>query len=527
MFDESEKRKGVIMKRALISVSDKTGIEGLAKGLVAAGIEIISTGGTKSYLTDCGIPTIGIEEVTDFPEMLDGRVKTLHPKIHGGLLGRRDLASHVAAVKEHEIQWIDYVVVNLYPFKETIAKSDTTLAEAVEQIDIGGPSMLRSGAKNFAAVTVVVDPADYQLVLDEVKANGQTTEGTRKRLAAKVFRHTAAYDALIAAYLTAEVGETYPEKLTVTYEKKQGLRYGENGHQQASFYSDVLPTSYSIAEAKQLHGKELSYNNIHDADAALRIVNEYQEPAVVAVKHMNPCGVGLGKTILEAYTHAYEADSTSIFGGIIALNRQVDVATAEKMSELFLEIIIAPSFTEEALAILSQKKNIRLMTVDFPATTDQVAKLELTSVMGGLLIQAGDTLKEQVESWQVVTDTPPTSDEIKALEFAWHVVKHVKSNAIVIAKKDQTLGIGAGQMNRIGSVKIAIEQAETSIGSLTGAVLASDAFFPMDDCVSYAAEHGVRAIIQPGGSIKDQQSIDKANELGIAMIFTGVRHFKH
>lgn len=516
------------MKRALISVSDKTGIEGVAKGLAAAGVEIISTGGTKQYLTDCGIPTIGIEEVTGFPEMLDGRVKTLHPKIHGGLLGRRDVTSHVEAVKEHEIQWIDYVVVNLYPFKETIAKPETTLGEAVEQIDIGGPSMLRSGAKNFDSVTVVVDPADYPVVLEEIRGNGQTTLSTRKRLAAKVFRHTAAYDALIAAYLTAEVGETFPEKLTVTYEKKQGLRYGENGHQQASFYGDVLPTTYSIAEAKQLHGKELSYNNIHDADAALRIINEYSEPAVVAVKHMNPCGVGLGKTIFEAYTHAYEADPTSIFGGIIALNRDVDLATAEKMSELFLEIIIAPAYTEEALSLLSQKKNIRLMTVDFPEQgKTEVANLELTSVMGGLLVQEGDTLKEQVESWQVVTNTPPTSDEIKALEFAWHVVKHVKSNAIVIAKKEQTIGVGAGQMNRIGSVKIAIEQAEAAAGSLAGTVMASDAFFPMDDCVTYAAEHGIKAIIQPGGSIKDQQSIDKANELGVAMIFTGVRHFRH
>lgn len=515
------------MSRALISVSDKTGIEALARGLVKAGVEIISTGGTKGYLTECGIPTIGIEEVTGFPEMLDGRVKTLHPNIHGGLLGRRDLTSHLEAVKEHGIQWIDYVVVNLYPFKETIAKPETTLAEAVEQIDIGGPSMLRSGAKNFAAVTVVVDPADYSGVLAEIETNGQTSVATRQSLAAKVFRHTAAYDALIANYLTKEVGEQFPEKLTVTYDKKQALRYGENGHQQASFYAEALPKSYSIVSATQLHGKELSYNNIHDADAALRIVNEYTEPAVVAVKHMNPCGVGLGKTIFEAYTHAYEADPTSIFGGIIALNREVDLASAEKMSQLFLEIIIAPSFSQEALALLSQKKNIRLMTIDFPEKIKETTVLELTSVIGGVLVQESDTVKEEVESWQVVTEAVPTPEEIKALEFAWKVVKHVKSNAIVIAKKDQTIGVGAGQMNRIGSVEIAIEQAEKSGANLAKAVMASDAFFPMADCVTYAAEHGIRAIIQPGGSIKDQDSIDQANKLGIAMIFTNTRHFKH
>lgn len=517
------------MKRALISVSDKTGVDSFAKGLVSLGIEIISTGGTQQYLTQLGIPTIGIEEVTGFPEMLDGRVKTLHPKIHGGLLGKRQVASHLAAIKKHDIQWIDYLCVNLYPFKETIASPETTLAEAIEQIDIGGPSMLRSGAKNFADVTVVVDPSDYQNVLEEIEANQGTTYATRQRLAAKVFRHTAAYDALIANYLTTAVGELAPEKLTLTYDKKQDLRYGENSHQQGSFYQEIFPPQASLVEASQLHGKELSYNNIRDADGALKIVKEFHEPAVVVVKHQNPCGVGLGKTIFKAYEAAYAADPISIFGGVIALNEEVDLVTAEAMSQLFLEIILAPSFSEEALALLTKKKNLRLLTVDFneEPNSNQQPIMELTSVLGGVLQQEVDDIVEDVEKWQVVTEQRPTSEEIKALEFAWKVVKHVKSNGIVVANKHQTLGVGAGQMNRIGAVEIAVKQAEEKLTSLTDCVLASDAFFPMTDSVSYAAEHGIRVIVQPGGSLKDQDSIDKANELGIAMVFTGVRHFRH
>lgn len=512
-------------KRALISVSDKTGILEFAKELLTTGFEIISTGGTKKALEEAGIATLGIEEVTGFPEMMDGRVKTLHPLIHGGLLGRRDLQTHLDAMTEHGITPIDVVVVNLYPFKETISKTDVTEADAIENIDIGGPSMLRSAAKNFAAVTVLVDPADYQQVATELKTEGETTLATRKALAAKVFRHTAAYDALIAGYLTELVEETQPEKLTLTYDLKQSLRYGENSHQQAAFYQDALPVTYSIAAAKQLHGKELSYNNIKDADAALRIAREFDEPAVVALKHMNPCGIGTAATIEEAYDFAYDADPVSIFGGILVANREIDLATAEKMHKLFLEIIIAPAFAPEAFEVLSAKKNLRLMTLDF-SEKNQTTASEKVSVLGGLLVQDQDVIKETPQAWQVVTKRQPTAEELTALAFAWKAVKHVKSNAIVLANHHQTVGIGAGQMNRVGSVKIAIQQAEAA-DKMAGAVLASDAFFPMGDSVTYAAEHGIKAIIQPGGSIKDQQSIEAADEAGIAMVFTDVRHFRH
>ncbi|MBL1227038.1 bifunctional phosphoribosylaminoimidazolecarboxamide formyltransferase/IMP cyclohydrolase [Enterococcus sp. BWR-S5] len=510
-------------KRALISVSDKTGVADFAKRLTELGVEIISTGGTKTMLEQAGIATIGIEDVTAFPEMMDGRVKTLHPKIHGGLLGRRDVPEHMAAMEEHAIQPIDIVCVNLYPFKETIQKPDTTVEEAIENIDIGGPSMLRSAAKNHQFVTVVVDPSDYAAVLEELDQNGETTFATRQKLAAKVFRHTAAYDALIAGYLTELTGEAEPESLTLTYERKQTLRYGENSHQQAAFYQDALPVPFSIASAKQLHGKELSYNNIKDGDAAIRIAREFDQPAVVAVKHMNPCGIGIGEDILSAYNAAYEADPVSIFGGIIVLNREVNEAVAEKMHQLFLEIIIAPSFSEKAFEILSAKKNLRLMTLDF-THKDEAQADEKVSVLGGLLVQNQDVVKEEREDWKVVTKRQPTEEEWGALTFAWKAVKHVKSNAIVIADAHQTLGIGAGQMNRVGSVQIAVAQAGEKI---TDAVLASDAFFPMGDSVEYAGEHGIKAIIQPGGSIKDQESIDMADKYGIAMVFTDIRHFRH
>lgn len=510
-------------RRALISVSDKTGVITFAKGLVAQGIEIISTGGTKATLEQEGIPTISIEDVTDFPEMMDGRVKTLHPKIHGGLLGRRDLSSHIEAMKVHGIQPIDFVCVNLYPFKETILQEEVKKEQAIENIDIGGPSMLRSAAKNHEFVTVVVDPKDYEQVLTEISKTGETALATRQKLAAKVFRHTAAYDALIAEYLTDTFDEKKPERLTLTYDLKQVLRYGENSHQQAAFYQTTLPVSFSIANAKQRHGKELSYNNIKDADAAIRISREFDQPAVVAVKHMNPCGIGIGATINEAYHYAYEADPVSIFGGIIVLNREVDRQIAEKMHQLFLEIIIAPSFSEDAFSILSSKKNLRLMTLDF-SKKNQALENEKVSVLGGLLVQTQDIIEERVENWQVVTKRQPTTDELKALEFAWKTVKHVKSNAIVVTNNHQTLGIGAGQMNRVGSVQIAIEQAGPKVNE---AVLASDAFFPMRDSVEYAGKHGIKAIIQPGGSIKDQESIEMADMYGIAMVFTGIRHFRH
>lgn len=512
-------------KRALISVSDKTGIVELAKGLAKAGLEIVSTGGTKKALDEAGVATISIDEVTGFPEMMDGRVKTLHPLIHGGLLGRRDLATHMDAMKEHDITPIDVVVVNLYPFKETILKPDVTEEDAIENIDIGGPSMLRSAAKNHASVTVVVDPKDYEVVLGELAENGETTLATRKRLAAKVFRHTAAYDALIAGYLTEVVGEEEPEKLTLTYDLKQPLRYGENSHQEASFYADALPIAYSIASAKQLHGKELSYNNIKDADTALRIAREFNAPTAVALKHMNPCGIGTADTIQQAFEFAYDADPVSIFGGIVVLNREVDLKTAEAMHKIFLEIIIAPSFSQEALDLLTGKKNLRLLTLDF--SEKNVAETpETVSVLGGLLVQNQDVVEEVPADWQVVTERQPSEEEKAAMIFAMKAVKHVKSNAIVLANAHQTVGIGAGQMNRVGSVKIAIEQAEAA-GKMDGAVLSSDAFFPMGDSVETAAAHGIKAIIQPGGSIRDQESIDAANAHGIAMIFTGVRHFRH
>ncbi|EOH61292.1 bifunctional phosphoribosylaminoimidazolecarboxamide formyltransferase/IMP cyclohydrolase [Enterococcus mundtii] len=510
------------MTRALISVSDKTGVIDFAKGLRAADIEIISTGGTKTALEEAGIETISIDEVTGCPEMMDGRVKTLHPKIHGGLLGRRDSESHMEAMEKEAIQPIDIVCVNLYPFKETILKPETTEADAIENIDIGGPSMLRSAAKNHAFVTAIVDPVDYAIVLAEIQQEGHTSLETRRKLAAKVFRHTAAYDALIGQYLTEAVGEKDPENLTLTYTRKQDLRYGENSHQEAAFYQAALPTSYSIASAEQLHGKELSFNNIRDSDAALRIMREFAEPTVVALKHMNPCGIGSGETIFSAWEAAYAADPVSIFGGIIVLNREVDLVSAQAMTQLFLEIIIAPSYSEEALAVLKTKKNLRLLQVDFSNVEGNAN--EMVSVLGGLLVQQDDRAMEEPESWTVVTDRQPTKEEQAAMAFAWKAVKHVKSNAIVVANQQQTLGIGAGQMNRVGSVKLAIEQAGAKAET---AALASDAYFPMDDSVEYAAKHGIKAIIQPGGSIKDQASIDMANKYGIAMVFTSVRHFRH
>ncbi|MEG0260224.1 MAG: bifunctional phosphoribosylaminoimidazolecarboxamide formyltransferase/IMP cyclohydrolase, partial [Lysinibacillus sp.] len=452
-------------------------------------------------------------------EILDGRVKTLNPMIHGGLLGKFDDASHQAQMNEHGIEPIEIVCVNLYPFVETISKPNVTWDDAIENIDIGGPTMLRSAAKNHQYVTVIVDANDYAKVLEELKTDGATTLETRKKLAAKVFRHTAAYDSYISNHLTEE---EFPESLTLTYELKQNLRYGENPHQKAAFYQKRLSSDFSLAYATQLHGKELSYNNIQDGNAALQIVKEFEMPAAVAVKHMNPCGVGTGTTLEEAFDKAYAADSTSIFGGIIALNQEVDAATAGKLSHIFLEIIIAPAFTQEALDILTQKKNIRLMTIPF--AQEKQDKFNVVSVEGGLLVQEPDRNGFAEADIKVVTDREPTKQEWEALKLGWAVVKHVKSNAIVVTDAQMTLGVGAGQMNRVGAAKIAFEQAGEKA---KGASLASDAFFPMGDTVEAAAAAGISAIIQPGGSIKDQDSIDKANEYGIAMVFTGVRHFKH
>ncbi|WP_214885643.1 MULTISPECIES: bifunctional phosphoribosylaminoimidazolecarboxamide formyltransferase/IMP cyclohydrolase [unclassified Exiguobacterium] len=505
--------------RALLSVSDKTGIVELATVLHEAGIELISTGGTEAALQQAGLPVKNISEVTSFPEMLDGRVKTLHPLVHGGLLGRRDLDTHVSQMKDHHIEPIDYVVVNLYPFKETIAKENTTYEEAIENIDIGGPSMLRSAAKNHASVTVVVDPSDYTLVADEVRGGGTSFE-MRQRLATKAFRHTAAYDALIADYLGRQIEETFPEQLTVTYEKVQDLRYGENPHQQAAFYKTPLYDGMTLANATQLHGKELSYNNIQDTNAALEALSELNEPAAVVVKHMNPCGVAVGRTISQAFERAHAADPVSIFGGIVALNREVDLETADALRNIFLEIIIAPSFSKASLDRLKEKKNLRLLTLDMGHMTGMC----LTAVAGGLLVQDGDDMTLDDALCQIVTDRRPTAAEWEDLKLAWRVVKHVKSNAIVVAKDKTTIGIGAGQMNRVGAAKIAFEQAGERA---TGAALGSDAFFPMADTVEAAAAAGITAIIQPGGSIRDEESIEAANRHGITMVFTSVRHFKH
>ncbi|MFL6559446.1 MAG: bifunctional phosphoribosylaminoimidazolecarboxamide formyltransferase/IMP cyclohydrolase [Bacillus sp. (in: firmicutes)] len=509
-------------KRALISVSDKSGITDFARELVSLGFELVSTGGTKKALQEQGIPVLGVSDVTGFPEILEGRVKTLNPFIHGGLLAKHDDVEHQNQLDEHGIQPIQLVCVNLYPFQQTIEKPDVTEADAIENIDIGGPSMLRASAKNHQYVTVVVDPADYVTVIDELKADSTTKLETRRKLAAKVFRHTAAYDALIAEYMTTLAQEETPETLTVTYELKQTLRYGENPHQKAAFYKKPLGSTFSIANAVQLHGKELSYNNINDADAALQIVKEFTEPAAVAVKHMNPCGVGTGETGYEAFTKAFAADPVSIFGGIIAFNREVDAETAAKLHEIFLEIIIAPSYSEEALAILTGKKNLRLLTIPF--NDAQKPELKMTTIEGGLLVQEQDRFTLADATVTVATKRQPTDAEWEALKLGWKVVKHVKSNAIVVASDDMTIGIGAGQMNRVGSAEIALKQAGKKA---EGAALASDAFFPMDDTVEAAAKAGITAIIQPGGSIRDADSIKKADEYGIAMVFTGVRHFKH
>ncbi|MDF8369103.1 bifunctional phosphoribosylaminoimidazolecarboxamide formyltransferase/IMP cyclohydrolase [Weissella paramesenteroides] len=507
-------------KRALLSVSDKTGLLEFARQLIALDFEIISTGGTKKALEDGGLNVIGVEDITGFPEMLDDRVKTLHPKIHGGLLAKRHNSAHMAQLEEAGISPIDLVVVNLYPFKETIEKPETTEADAIEQIDIGGPSMLRAAAKNFADVLSVVDTADYERVISFLEA-GQEDFTFRKELATKVFQHTAAYDALIANYLTTE---EFPEKLTLTYEKQQSLRYGENSHQAAAFYRNPIQAKLSII-TKQLHGKELSFNNLKDANAALNMVSEFEEPCVVAMKHMNPCGVGIADNIEQAWDEAYESDPMSIFGGIVAVNREIDAATAQKMHEIFLEIVIAPSFSAEALEILGKKKNIRLLQADL-SHRDEAERFETVTVSGGLLVQESDRQVEAVSDFKVVTKTQPTAEQLKALQFGQHVVKFVKSNAVVVTTATKTLGVGMGQPNRIDSTKIAIQKAMPKEG-YEHAILASDAFFPMDDCVEYAAKHNIKAIVQPGGSIRDKDSIAMADKYGIAMVTTGVRHFRH
>lgn len=517
MTAKQNSKETIMKKRALISVSDKTEVLEFAKGLIACGYEIVSTDGTYELLKSEG--AINISEVTGFPEIMDGRVKTLHPAIHGGILAVRDNSEHMSTLSQYEINTIDIVAVNLYPFKETIQKAGVSEEEAIENIDIGGSSMLRSAAKNHAHVAVVVDPADYEKILAEISGGGITLK-TKKNLAAKAFRHTAAYDAMIAEHFTKE---PYPEKLTLTYEIKQPMRYGENPHQKAALYSEPLPCKNSIVAAKQLHGKKLSYNNIADADMTLSLVKEFTAPAAVAVKHQTPCGVGIGETIAEAYGRAYEADPVSIFGGIVALNRKVDVPCAQQLSKIFLEIIIAPSFSDEALTILTKKKNLRLLQIDM-AENNAKAEQKISTVSGGLLIQEKDIMGFADATLTFPTTRKPTEAEMKTAEFAWTCVKYVKSNGILIARDNMTVGIGSGQTNRVGAAKIAISVAGERA---KGAVLASDAFFPMPDTVEAAAEAGIKVIIQPGGSVKDNDSIEACNKHNIAMIFTGIRHFRH
>jgi len=511
------------MKKALISVSDKTDIVWFAKNLIDLNYQIISTGGTKRALEQAGLNVTSIETVTGFPEILDGRVKTLHPKVHGGLLSLRDNLSHQEDIKANQIDYIDLVCVNLYPFKDTIAKPNVSFAEAIEQIDIGGPSMLRSAAKNYQFVTVVTDVKDYSRVIDELREHGDTTAQTKRELSAKVFQKTAHYDAIIASYLAG--GTTvFQEENTMTFEFHQALRYGENPHQQAALYQTPFSNPYSLFQAEVLNGKPLSYNNIQDANAAINILKEHTRPTVVGLKHMNPCGVGSADTIEEAYRLAYQSDPVSIFGGIVATNQTITQTVATEMNKIFLEIIIAPNYDKDALEVLRKKKNLRVLRLDTEAPNTDTHTF--VHVNGGVLIQETDRYLVAKEDLVCVTKQQPTDSELDDLLFAWKVVKHVKSNAIVVTKGTKTVGIGAGQMNRVGAANIALNWAKEH-GHKTDLILASDAFFPFDDVVRLAASYGVKAIIQPGGSIRDNDSIAACDELGITMVFTGNRHFKH
>ena len=509
-------------KRALVSVSDKSGLVDFVKGLQTAGWEIIATGGTQKLLENSGVKTIGISDVTGFPEICDGRVKTLHPKVHGGLLARRDEPSHLQALEENGISFIDLVCVNLYPFRETIAKEGVSMADAIENIDIGGPSMLRSAAKNYNDVTVVCDSADYDTILAEINATGNTTLETRLQLSAKAYTHTAQYDACIATYMREKAGLN--EKLFLEFDLKQGLRYGENPHQSAKFYASTKAIPFSLASGKQLQGKEMSYNNIQDDNAALNIARDFQEPFCVALKHMNPCGAAVAATIEEAWQKAYEADTVSIYGGIVICNRTITKEIALGMKPIFLEIVIAPDFTDEAMEIFATKKNLRVIQVDMTPSTEAID--QYVSVNGGLLVQHLDTQIETITADMCATKVQPDAATLADMQFGWNIVKHVKSNAIVVVKNGQTLGVGAGQMNRVGSAEIAMKQAHAA-GVTEGLILASDGFLPFDDTVALAAQYGVTAIVQPGGSIRDNDCVVKADELGICMLMTGTRHFKH
>ena len=516
------------IQRALISVSDKTGVLEFAQSLRGHGVEILSTGGTAKLLRDAGVAVTEVADYTGFPEMLDGRVKTLHPKIHAGILGRRDLPEHVAQMKTHGFSPIDLVVVNLYPFRETVARVNVTLAEAIENIDIGGPAMVRSAAKNYAGVAVVTDPQDYAVVAKELSDEGGLSSATRFRLACKAFSHTAEYDGAISNYLTALDGAgkpgEFPARLNVQFDQVQTLRYGENPHQQAAFYRDLKPAPGTLANYQQLQGKELSYNNIADADAAWECVKSFSQTACVIIKHANPCGVAVADQPLEAYRRAFATDPTSAFGGIIAFNREVDAATAEAVTKPFLEVLIAPSYSAAALTVLKQKTNVRVLSVELALSHH---RWDMKRVGGGLLLQSPDSALVEGRDLKIVSKQQPTPTQLDDMIFAFRVAKFVKSNAIVFCAEGRTLGIGAGQMSRVDSTRLASMKAQQAGLNLANSVAASDAFFPFRDGLDVIARAGAKAVIQPGGSMRDDEVIAAADEHGMVMALTGVRHFRH
>ncbi|MBC3811529.1 bifunctional phosphoribosylaminoimidazolecarboxamide formyltransferase/IMP cyclohydrolase [Undibacterium aquatile] len=521
-----------MIKQALISVSDKTGVLEFARELSALGVKLLSTGGTAKLLADNGLAVTEVADYTGFPEMLDGRVKTLHPKVHGGILARRDFPEHVAALAQHGIPTIDMVVVNLYPFQQTVAKAECSLEDAIENIDIGGPTMLRSSAKNHKDVTVIVDPSDYAVVLAEMKANNNVVSyDTKFTLAKKVFAHTAQYDGAITNYLTS-LGEdkahttrsAYPQTLNLHFDKVQEMRYGENPHQSAAFYRDLKAVDGALANYKQLQGKELSYNNIADSDAAWECVKSFKESACVIVKHANPCGVAVAPTPFDAYSKALQTDPTSAFGGIIAFNRELDGKAAEIVAKQFVEVLIAPSFTAEAKAIFAAKQNVRLLEI---ALGNEVNQYDVKRVGGGLLVQAPDAKNVLQEELRVVSKLQPTPQQMADMMFAWRVAKYVKSNAIVFCGNGMTLGVGAGQMSRIDSARIASIKAQNAGLSLVSSAVASDAFFPFRDGLDVVVDAGATCVIHPGGSMRDQEVIDAADERGVVMVYTGTRHFRH
>ena len=519
----------VTIRRALLSVSDKTGLVDFARILAGRKIELLSTGGTAQALRDAGLEVIDVSTYTGFPEIMDGRVKTLHPRVHGGLLGRRGVDDAVMA--KHDIPPIDLLVVNLYPFAQTVAKPDCTYADAIENIDIGGPAMVRAASKNHESVTVVVDPADYAMVIGDLDANaGATSIDTRSRLAAKAFAHTAKYDTMVSSYLLNREGnaaDTFPATLPLVYEKIQDLRYGENPHQQAAFYREPGVRGSCVANAKMLQGKELSFNNIADTDTAVECVRVFNEPACVIVKHANPCGVATAVSLADAYDRAYRTDPTSAFGGIIALNRELDAETASAISgRQFVEVIAAPSVSAEAAQVLAGKQNVRVLVVG-PLNLNCPSEFEYRGVVGGLLVQSRDTALALPETFKIVTDKNPTPTQYADLWFAWRVCKYVKSNAIVFARDGMTIGVGAGQMSRVYSTRIAALKAKDEGLTVEGSSMASDAFFPFRDGIDVAAEYGIKAIVQPGGSKRDEEVIAAANEHGMTMVFTGMRHFRH